>query len=109
MKRIATLALLLIPAETRAETQEQCVARWERATLAGLVAEVYMDGSTPTFVVDEQAWNQVDYNTKAGIMNTFECAMTKPGEALMKAQAVSNLTRKVLGRLSWGKFTVEKP
>lgn len=98
-------ALLIAAASAFAEDAEDCTARWLQAEEKGILLGVAMMDGTPTFGVDRKVWDSVDYATRAGMMETFICVMTDPGEMLARAQIIDGKGRK-LATWDGGKFEI---
>jgi hypothetical protein len=102
LKEIAavTIALAVSNAASSYAAETECQKKWLKAETAGLSYGVAMMGGVPTAVIDESTWNSVDYQTKAGWMETFICAIAGPGKTLAKAQFRSNMTNRVIAEWS---------
>jgi hypothetical protein len=87
-------------ANAKVESETECQKKWLKAEAAGLSYGVAMMGGIPTAVVDESTWNSIDYQTKAGWMETFICTVAGPGKTLAKAQFRSNMTNRVIAEWS---------
>lgn len=80
-----------------AQSQADCIEKIERAAIAtGLIQKYYMEGRKPVVVVKESMWNQMDFATKTGVAETFDCATAGPGMSLVNVQYISNMSGKVL-------------
>jgi hypothetical protein len=81
----------------QAEDQEKCKGRLLKSGFGtGFITGYKTEGITPVVVVNERMWNQVDFNTKSGLAETFDCAIAGPGMAWVGVEYRSNMTGKVL-------------
>jgi hypothetical protein len=88
------LAVALLPFTVSAQEQEECTDRWLEAERNGIILGTAMMDGTPTFGVLRSVWDEVDYNVRAGMMETFICAMAGPGKTLTIAQIIDEKGRK---------------
>ena len=108
MKWMAVLCLMIFSSGALAEDQEECRDRFNKAALATrFVVSYKFDGGRPVVVVNERMWNQVDFNTKSGLAETFDCAIAGPGQSIVGVEYRSNMTNKVLATWNGIRLTVE--
>lgn len=63
--------------------------RWLAGEEAGLTLGVGTVQDAPSFAVDTSVWNQADYNTRLGMVKTFECLIAGPDSVLGKAHVIT--------------------
>lgn len=105
---ILPLALVLIcgASSAMAQSRQDCEDRWLEAEAAGITRGHAIVGGVPTVVVDARTWASIPYDTKLGMVETFNCAVAGPGRMLIRIDFVSHLTNNVVGRWEVGKGLV---
>jgi hypothetical protein len=100
--------LLMMATPAAAENQAECQNKFMTLGQAtGLVVKYEMRGARPVVVVNERMWNQIPFDAKTGLADTFDCAVAGPGKALMGVEYRSNLTDKVLARWNGLRLSAE--
>lgn len=87
---------------TTAAIAEDCAMEDAEAKLitamdAGIVTGVGMVNRHPTIAVDAGTWQQMDFNTRLGMVATFECAFAGPGQ-IARTIRVTDAGGKVLAK-----------
>jgi len=85
----ATAAGMLISTAAMACDPAEAERKWLEAEEAGITLGVGTIQDAPSFAVDVATWGQLDYNTRVGMMQTFECAVAGPDSRLRKAHVVT--------------------
>lgn len=95
-----------VSAKTAAKSDPACLDKWLKAEKAGItMGEGMIDGHM-SVMVDEAVYRQLDYATKLGMAQTFECAVVGKDHALTEVYFISDKTAKPLAIWSWGKLEV---
>lgn len=68
---------------------EDAKQRWLEGEEAGVTLGFGTVQDAPSFAVDVPTWNQLDYNTRVGMMQTFECAIAGADSVLRRAHVIT--------------------
>ena len=68
---------------------EAAKVRWQKAVDNGIVFGAGMIRDIPSFSVDERLWGGAGYNSRVGMVRTFECIVSGPDKMLTKVQVVN--------------------
>lgn len=68
---------------------EEAKGRWQKLEDSQTVYGGGMIKNTPTFSVNERAWNSASYNVRLAIVNDFACLVAGPEKRLVKARVVN--------------------
>lgn len=97
MKSRKLLRSLLIVSACAASVQviaancntEEAKGRWQKLEDSKAVYGGGMIKNTPTFSVNEKAWNSASYNVRLAMVNDFACLVAGPEKRLVKARVVN--------------------
>lgn len=85
----AFVAALSTSAAALACDPESAEQKWKEGEEAGITLGFGTVQDAPSFAVHLPTWNQMDYNTRVGMMETFECAIAGPDSVLGKAHVIT--------------------
>lgn len=89
IKIAAVSIMVLTSSAAMACDPEDAEERWLTGEEAGITLGVGTVQDAPSFAVDTAVWDQTDYNTRIGMMETFECLIAGPGNVLRKAHVIT--------------------
>ncbi|MCE8002549.1 MULTISPECIES: hypothetical protein [Billgrantia] len=94
MKRLtaaAALAALMLAVSTTAMAcdQDDALTKWEQAEEHEIILGAGNINGTMSFAVDEGVWDQLDFGTRLGMVETFQCLVAGPGNVLRTANVIN--------------------
>jgi hypothetical protein len=82
------VALLMASGAAMACDQDEALAQWEQGEEHGIILGAGEVSGAMAFAVDDGVWAQLDYDTRRGMAETFECLIAGPGNVLRTAHVV---------------------